>query len=109
MHHVFLEFCVPFPNLMFPFVVRSLARRTTDFNNQINNQGCQIFLDTIYQNRILKQIATFTKLQCNKANGHKEYHMVIKVFSVQRASKMHQNGEFCLKINHLATLLITGI
>jgi hypothetical protein len=71
------------------------------------NQGCQIFLDTIYQNW-----GKYTKLQLGKLpkwpyiipNGHTIY----QPFHFRGPPKFTQIGIFGLKKYHLATLLPTG-
>jgi hypothetical protein len=70
-------------------------------------QGCQIFLDTIYQNG-----GKYTQLPLNYQNCHKIYHMAaihskrpknIPTFSIPGPSKIYPNWVFGLKICHLAT------
>jgi hypothetical protein len=73
--------------------------------------GCQIFLDTIYQN-----VGECTKLQLNKQNGRNMYQMSVcnifqmaikysNIFPFLGSQKSTQIGIFCLKMYHLATLL----
>jgi hypothetical protein len=62
------------------------------------DQGCQIFLDTIYQ------------ISATLPNGHKIYQMAVKYTNIFHPfpSKMNQIWIFCLKIYHLATLPLTN-
>jgi hypothetical protein len=61
-------------------------------------QGCQIFLDTVYQNG-----GKDTKLPINyQWPNNKPF------FSFPRPSKIYPNWDFGLKINHLATLVSTA-
>jgi hypothetical protein len=64
-------------------------------------QGCQIFLDTIYQNE-----RKYTKLPQHFPNGHKIHQMTLKyskrpenilAFSILRPSKSYPNWDFWFK------------
>jgi hypothetical protein len=74
------------------------------------DQGCQIFLDTGYQNR-----GKDTKLPLNYQiaknipNGRNKIQRIYQPFPFQGAQTFTQIGIFGLKINHLATLLVTAI
>jgi hypothetical protein len=78
----------------------------------IHNQGCQIFLDTLYQNG-----EKYTKIATKLPNGHKLYQISIicifqmaieytNLFPHQCPRRFSEIGIFGLKIHHLATLHI---
>jgi hypothetical protein len=68
-------------------------------------QGCQIFLDTTYQNE-----KKYTNLPQNIPNVHKIHQMAIKYTNIlQEPPKFTQNCIFGLKICHLATLILINI
>jgi hypothetical protein len=65
------------------------------------NQGCQIFLGTIYQNA-----GKYTKLQKMFKMTVKIYQMAVKpISSIAIPSKIYTNCYFGLKIYYLATLV----
>jgi hypothetical protein len=73
-------------------------------------QGCQIFLGTKYQNgekypndhKICQMAIKYFQWPKNRPNGHKIY----QDLSLQDSAKFTQIGNFGLKTNHLATLLV---
>jgi hypothetical protein len=77
--------------------------------DSIIRQGCQIFLDTIYQKGgkytkvplNVQMVVKCTKWQYYIPNDHKIY----QHFPFQGPPKCTQIGIFGLKINHLATLV----
>jgi hypothetical protein len=73
-------------------------------------QGCQIFLDTIYQKG-----GEYTKFATKVPNGNKMYQIVVKysqwpksipTFPIPRLSKIFPNWIFGLKTYHLAALFV---